>query len=270
MADDIFDRITSSDIEFRNEIEYPTNHENDSLVFIHKNKFSVFELNIIFNTQFEITPEIKPLKGKKKKDKKNYPKNILSKKRGRQTNNNGKKWKKNIHNRICPCNIRTKLTIAYISFLEQFINSAIDLFLREEDNINQYKIKKVFHSNKINIKLIKELKQKTIKEIISGRISPKYLSSEKEENEKICKTIIEKNKELEILLNHKYMKFFEIFYTSQKEVNLKQYGVNKSLFLNSNVILYNDFINNIKKKGGSDLDDYLKKIEEVVAKYLKL
>ena len=66
------------------------------------------------------------------------------------------------------------------------------------------------------------------------------------------------------------MKFFEIFYTSQKEVNLKQYGVNKSLFLNSNVILYNDFINNIKKRGGSDLDDYLKKIEEVVAKYLKL
>ena len=66
------------------------------------------------------------------------------------------------------------------------------------------------------------------------------------------------------------MDFFDIFYQSQNEVNLQTYGINKTLFLNSNVILYKDFINNIKKQGGSDLDDYLKKIEEIVENYLKL
>lgn len=272
MADNIFDRISSSDTEFLKELEYPTYDEKDSFVYIYKKKFSEYELNIILNTQFEIIPKNKPFKGEGKKDKQNFTKQILSKKkRGRQSKDDGKKCRKNSHNRICPCNIRTKITIAYISFLVQFINSAIDLFLREENNINQYKIKKVFHSKKINKKFIEDLKQKTIKEIISDRISPKYLSNEKKENEKICQTIIEKNKELEILLNQNYMEFFkDIFYPSNQEVDLQKYGIHKTLFLNSNVILYKDFINNIKKQGGSDLDDYLKKINEVVKKYLEI
>lgn len=259
MADNIFERISDSDIESRNDIEYPT--ISDKLIYLNKNKFSVYELNIFINSQFEIIPKKQTFKGK------NFLKN---KKRGRQAKDDGKKWRKNIHNRICPCNIRTKITIAYISFLVQFINSAIDLFLREDDNINQYKFKKVFHSKKINIKFIKDLKQKTIKEIISNRISPKYLSSEKRENEKICQKIIEKNKELEILLNQNFMEFFDIFSNSHNEVDLKKYGINKTLFLNSNVILYRDFINNIKKQGGSDLDDYLKKVEEILENYIKL
>lgn len=260
---DIFDGNINSDIELRNEIEYPTIPLNDSLFYIYTIKFPSYKLNIEANTHFEIIPTYKT---KKKKDKQN----LLSKKRGRKANNNGKKWRKNIHNRLCPCNIRTKITIAYISFLIQFINSAVEFFLREEDNINQYKFKKVFHSKNITLQFIKDLKQKTIKDIISNRISSKYLSSEKKENQKICQTIIEKNQELEIILNKKYMEFFDIFKNSQKEVNLKQYRIDKTLFLNSNVILYNDFKNNIKKQGGNDLDNYLVKIDKVVKDYSKL
>ena len=66
------------------------------------------------------------------------------------------------------------------------------------------------------------------------------------------------------------MEFFDIFKNSQKEVNLKQYRIDKTLFLNSNVILYNDFKNNIKKQGGNDLDNYLVKIDKVVKDYSKL
>ena len=66
------------------------------------------------------------------------------------------------------------------------------------------------------------------------------------------------------------MEFFGIFSNSHNEVDLKKYGINKTLFLNSNVILYRDFINNIKKQGGSDLDDYLKKVEEILENYIKL
>ena len=119
--------------------------------------------------------------------------------------------------------------------------------------------------------MIQDFKKQTIKDIISNKISPKYLSSEKNENEKVCQTIIKKNKELEIILNQKYMAFFkDIFYDSQREVNLTKYGINKTLFLNSNVILYKNLINNIKEQGGNDLDNYLKKMDDVVKEYLKL
>ena len=268
MADDIFERIDNKNIELLNGIDYPTINEQAPIVYIYKSKFCEYELIKIVNVQFEIIPKSRK---KKKEDKQNCSINNLSKKRGREPTNKCKKGRKNSHDRMCPCNIRTKITIAYISFLEQYINSAVDFFLGNEFNINQYKIKKVFHPKNINKKLIQDFKKQTIKDIISNKISPKYLSSEKNKNEKVCQTIIKKNKELEIILNQKYMAFFkDIFYDSQREVNLTKYGINKTLFLNSNVILYKNLINNIKEQGGNDLDNYLKKMDDVIEEYLKL
>ena len=70
------------------------------------------------------------------------------------------------------------------------------------------------------------------------------------------------------------MEFFKnIFYQSNREVNLKKYGINKKSFLNSNVVLYKDFINNIKNKennGGDDLDEYLSLIAKGVENYLSI
>ena len=266
MTDDIFDFSYFSNeknIEFRNKIEYPTANDNNSFIYIYKSKFSTNELIIKINEQFEIIPS-------KDKKKKKISNKMLTKKRGRVPRKNGKKHRKDIHNRTCPCNIRTKITIAYISFLVQFINSCIEFILSEEDNINQYKIKKIFHSKNITINFIKELKHKTIKDIILNKFNSIHLSNKKNNNEKICETIISKNKELEIILNQNYMEFFDVFQNSKKEVNLKKYGINKILFLNSNVVLYKDFINNIKNKGGNDLDNYLINIGKIVQEYLKI
>jgi len=66
MTDDIFDFSYFSNeknIEFRNNIEYPTANDNNSFIYIYKNKFSINELIIKINEQFEIIPS----KDKKKK-----------------------------------------------------------------------------------------------------------------------------------------------------------------------------------------------------------
>ena len=56
--------------------------------------------------------------------------------------------------------------------------------------------------------------------------------------------------------------FLEIYFAKKREFNLTKYGINKNIFLNSDVILYKDFINNIKNKenSGDDLEQYLFKL----------
>ena len=276
-------------IETNNNIELTTFNDNKSFDFLfnNNNKFDLDKLSIIINEQFEFIPKSIPPKeknGTKSKNKKKEIKNIsnnnkkyLKKKRGRPIKIPGKKSRKKAHDRKCPCNIRTKLTIAYFAFLIQFVNSTIELVLCEENDvndINQYKLKKINHSKNISKKLIKDLKKQKIRQIISYEINSKNIKGEKNENEEICKKIIEKNKKLENILNQNYMEFFKnIFYQSNREVNLKKYGINKKSFLNSNVVLYKDFINNIKNKennGGDDLDEYLSLIAKGVENYLSI
>ena len=107
------------------------------------------------------------------------------------------------------------------------------------------------------------------KQIISEEISKKYYYGENNENEKKCNIIEEKSEVLKIILNKKFMDFFDIFYKSSKKVNLKNYGIQIPLFLNSNVDMYKDFKNKIINGGGDDLEKYLLRIEECMEKLLK-
>lgn len=279
----IFDSLPISMID-KNLIEASNNIDNDSFNFLinnNNNKFDLGKLSIIINEQFEIIPKSIPPKSNKKKKKKdikdisNNDKNYFVKKRGRPIKTPGKKSRKNSHGRKCPCNIRTKLTIAYFSFLIQFINSIIEVILCEENDVNdisQYRLKRINHSKNISKKLIQNLKQQRIRQIVSFEINSEDINGEKNENNEICQKIIEKNTKLEKIFNQYYMEFFEnIFYKNKREVNLKKYGINKKLFLNSNVVLYKDFINNIKNKEnntGKDLDEYLSLIDKGVKNYL--
>ena len=189
----------------------------------------------------------------------------LKKKRGKKSLNQ----KEQKHSRLDPCNIRKKLIISYFSFIIQFVNCIIELIFYDDDNIEQYKLKKIVHPQKINIQFINELRNKTIKEIISEEISKKYYYGENNENEIKCNIIEEKSEVLKIILNKKFMDFFDIFYKSSKKVNLKNYGIQIPLFLNSNVDLYKDFKNKIINGGGDDLEKYLLRIEECMEKLLK-
>ena len=266
-------------IEFQNLIDIQTFADYDSSSYAFSNKFNINKLSLIKNEQFEIIPNNipftkDPILAQSGKNKVEGQKN-LNKKRGRHIKVTSKIGRKNPHDRKCSCNIRTKITIAYFSFLVQFINSIIELILCEEDgvDISQYKLKKIKHSKNINLQLIKNLKKAKIKDIFSFQIDSKNIFGEKTENEEICKKNIEKNEKLENIFNQCFIEFFEnIFCQKNREVNLNKYGINKNLFLNSNVILYKDFINNIKSKenDGDNLEEYLKLIDEGVKNYMKI
>ena len=264
--------------ETKNNIETQTLVENDSLIFLKNTKFDSNKLSIISSDKFEIIPQFLSNKRSKsiksKLDSKNK-KNYLGKKRGRKKDKNSKNTRKKSHGRECPCNIRTKLTIAYFTFLIQFINAVIELILCDENDINQYKLKKLNHIKNITKKLIKNLKNEKIRDIISCNIDSKNFLGEKNENEEICQKIIKKSKKLKKILNQNYMAFFEnIFYEKNKrEFNLNKYGINKTIFLNSEVNLYKDFINNIKNKNNkndNDLEQYLSLINKGVKEYLDI
>ena len=70
------------------------------------------------------------------------------------------------------------------------------------------------------------------------------------------------------------MEFYEnIFILSKKEVDLSNYGINRTIFLNSDVVLFEDFKNKIKKeeKGNeNDLNAYLSKIDKCANNYLNI
>ena len=279
---DLFDNVQVIDkykIETNNNIETQTIFENDSLIFLKNNKFDSNKLFVVFNDEFEIIPQFLPNKGKRNsksklnKNEKNK-KNFVGKKRGRKKDKNSKNTRKKSHGRECPCNIRTKLTIAYLTFLIQFINAVIELILCDENDVNQYKLKKLNHIKNITKELIQNLKNQRIKDIITCDINSKNFFGEKNENEEICQKIIKKSKKLEKILNQKFMEFFEnIFLKNKREFNLNKYGINKIIFLNSEVILYKDFINNIKNKenkNDNDLKKYLSLIDKSVKNYLKM
>ena len=278
-----FDYISITD---KNNPEYIFNFDmqtifdNNSWSYVYVNKFDKNRLSITTSENLyipNIIPSIPQPSSPKNAKKKNNSKikEHLKKKRGRKSSSNKKKGRKNPHDRKCPCNIRTRSTIAYFTFLFQLINAIIEFILSEEDgiDISQYKLKKIIHCKNITLNLIKDLKKKTIKDIFSFEVNSKNIFGEKKENEEICNKIIQKSKILENILNQHYMEFFEnIFCQKKREFNLTKYGINKSIFLNSDVILYKDFINNIKNKenSGDDLDQYLLLINEGIKNYLKI
>ena len=96
---------------------------------------------------------------------------------------------------------------------------------------------------KINIKKINSkdnadsLSDKTIGEIISNKISEKYRSIyDKTNANKIICDEIKNNPILNKILSEKYLVFFKKFYyDSNSFINLKDYGLNKSIIFDKNV-----------------------------------
>ena len=129
-----------------------------------------------------------------------------------------------IHTRNKFDNIITKIQVSYINFLVNFINIILDAYNRKD--------LKFFYLNakfkKINkIEKRKELKKKSISDIITNDISPKYKTLEKDINLKIYKKI-EKDglNDIIYILNQKFLFFFEnIYYKNLRTFNLKDFGL---------------------------------------------
>ena len=164
-------------------------------------------------------------------------------KRGRERTikeNENKNKKEKIHDKNTSDNLIRKIQVHYLSFIVSFLNDILK-------NLN-YKTKflNLNYEFKMNIKkdFVESLKKKTIGEIISNEISIKYKGKEKNFN----KNLYEKIKDNEVLnkiLEDNYIKLFKnIYYKSKEKINLKEYGLNKDIYLSKNVKMFNNLLKN--------------------------
>ena len=216
------------------------------------------------------TKNIEPIKQTKKSEKKRKGKtSLLNKKRGSTgrkkklnfiiNQNNNIKSKKQCHDRNKVDNLIRKIQVHYISFIRSFLNE-ITKYLNFDKKFLKisYKIKKDVHKNKL-----KEIKQKTLGDIISSDISSKYLKNDKSYKKLIAKDL-SKNELLKNILSQNYLTFFrKVYYKSNKRINLKLFGSeDKEINLSDNVEMFKDFL---KKK---DFDSsHILKLKLCVAKY---
>jgi len=217
----------------------------NSLTF---NSYRTFELNekeSVINENKEFNNDKMPL----------FICNSINNKRGRKTKTKEKKF----HNKFTIDNILRKIQVHYLNFIVAFINTIL--------NYLEFKTK-LFYLNynfKQNIckKNIKSLKNCTLGEILSSKISGKYKTVNKYENRIILDEII-KNPILKKILSEKYLCFSDIYLKSQRIINLDAYGLDKEIVLPRSIRMLDDLL---KKNSEEENNEYLIRLKECISKY---
>ena len=188
-------------------------------------------------------------KGRRKKAKNQYDNEQISQSRIRY------------HNKNESDNILRKIQVHYLSFIELYLNDIIENFEYKE------RFKRLDYTFKKNIKkkFVESLKEKTIGDIISNKISNKYKYKKKDFNEKLCDKLKKESKVLYNILSQNYLLLFQkVYYNNINEINLKDFGLNedKYIFLSDKVKMYKDLL--FKNK-----DSFLsfKKINKCIKEY---
>ena len=159
-----------------------------------------------------------------------------------------KKNNKRIHDRNQSDNLLRKIQVHYLSFIILFLNDILKSLNYE------YRFNKLDYKFKKNIKkeYIESLKKKTVGEIICNKISKKYTHQEEDSN----KLLKEKLKEINVFKNIfdlNYLVLMKIYFKSNRIVNLKEYGIDKTIVLTNKVKMFNDLLtkleNDEKQKG---------------------
>lgn len=174
--------------------------------------------------------------------------------RGRKSINVNKNSSK-VHDKLDIDNIISVVQAHYMNFIVDIINCMLKL-LGEKRRFSKisYDIKK-----KVNKKNFEALKEKKLYEILLFDISPKFTRSKIDHN----KVLYENIKDLNIfkeLLNQNYLTFFRnVYYKSERKLNLIIDGKNMTFDLNDEKLsMYKD-----KIAGFSD-KNYLKLFEKYV------
>ena len=175
-----------------------------------------------------------------------------------------------IHDKNEKDNIITKIQIHYRNFLIDFINEIISKILFEECYITkkldkiiylkEYLFNKIDSSFKSNTK--KEIMEFTesikIKELISPSITLCNKFKIKNKNQSIMEKIESLNNPiLNMILDKKYLDFFDLYYNSQRKLNFKGGEYNIDIELSHNVKLFDDLIKNAK-----DDEIYISKLKK--------
>lgn len=198
--------------------------------FLLPEKSEEIKNNSLSSVKNEIEKKDRRKKGRRKKEKKND-----------NENENLKKIK--CHNNNATDNILRKAQVHYLNFIESFLNDILENFgYKERFHKLDYQFKKNIKKN-----FVESLKEKTISEIISNKISSKYKRKKEDFNGNLCEKLKKENKVLENILSQNYLLLFQkVYYKNINNINLKDYGLNKDIFLSDKVKMYKDLL--IKNK----------------------
>ena len=166
-----------------------------------------------------------------------------------------------IHDKNSSDNLKRKIHVHFLSFIVSYLNEILkNLNYKQRFLQLDYGFKK-----NINNEYFKYIKKQSIGDIICNRISYKYKLEKKYYNKKIYEQIKE-NEILNKIFSQSYLNLFKnIYYKSNNIISLKEYGLNKNIFLSTKVKMYKDLLYNIK-----DLDinkQHIKKINQCIGLY---
>ena len=280
----------------KNKNKYNQNFENidgdQNYSFIHKNDFRIVQNeaeNKNEDKKIEILISSKEEDKEKNSTKEEEKKNVQKKVNFETLKLTGKKrkikYKENIyeyfydkdqfkHSKLSLDNIRKKIINHFLKFLISLLNAILRKNNYYEKNFYNLSKKEKIFANASN-KNINQLKNKTIKEILSFEISSKCkcYKVDKKGNEKIYKEFLEKFPLMESLFQKKFIDIFnEIYCNKNKIVNkgiidLNIFNINLIIDLNKEKLeTYESLIEKSKNKckNKKEYDDYIKKIKVFV------
>lgn len=260
-----YDETSNSFIHYWNRFEFPKLSNND--FDIEKNISKEEEIiNQVNNTQEnnsennEKESNIKSLLKEENNFSQDDSTELIKKKRhrGKQNSkgtNNGK-----VHSVFSADNLLRKIQVHYLNFLVEFINEILKYL-----GFNQrlFSLDYNFKKN-VNKKHMEYLQKTQLREILSNNISYKFSLKKRDINRKIIEQITEYPIINSILSLNYIILFKEIYYKNIRIINLKEYGMNATIYLSKNIQMYEDLL--LKNKERINYDNYLRRIEQCVHK----
>jgi hypothetical protein len=152
-----------------------------------------------------------------------------------------------------------KIHVNFISFIVYYINDILKQLNYKERFYNlSYSFK-----NRINKMILEDLKNQTIKHIISNTISEKYKNINKLINYEIVSKIESENL-LNKILSEKYIDLFKkVYFKNNRCIDLRKYGHNKIIILSKYIKMYEELLIKNEKKD----KNIRKKFEECIKHY---
>ena len=194
--------------------------------------------NIFFNVTKDDTKNIKEYIGKKKGRKTNSEKKEMH-----ESHQNPEK----IHDKNDKFNILNKLNVHSIKSIPQIINCVLDL-LNYDGNKRFLNINADFKKD-VKKDSIENLKKKKLCDILTLDISTKYHKYSLDYNKKLYDEL-KNDPRYEVVINfldENFLFFFQnMYYKSERTINLQKYGVDTFLTLSKGAELYKDKIKSFK------------------------
>lgn len=171
-----------------------------------------------------------------------------------------KKYNKNdkSHGKLERDNILRKIQVEFLSFIINFANEIV---------IKKYQIKGQFFDLSYNFKQnitknrLEYLKGLTFGEVLCNKISEKFKNHRSNANKIFYDKVI-KNESIQKIFSENYMKIFNIFWKSQRNIKIGDLDYQ----LSSNLKMFDDFLSKMGKIYKND-SFYIQKIKEVMEDY---